>query len=57
LEIFSVSQDSHLGGNRRGGTSVYIRCCYSTGVKRRLCGGIPRHLKPRFTLGLYYIET
>jgi hypothetical protein len=23
LEIFSVSQDSHLGGNRRGGTSVY----------------------------------
>jgi hypothetical protein len=36
LEIFSVSQDSYLGGNRRGGTSVYIRCCYSKGVKRRL---------------------
>jgi hypothetical protein len=40
LEIFSVSQDSHLGENRRGGTSVFIRCCYSKGVKRRLW---PKH--------------
>jgi hypothetical protein len=27
LDIFSVSQGSHHGGNRRGGTSVYIRYC------------------------------
>jgi hypothetical protein len=40
LVIFSVSQDSHHGGNRRGGTSVYIRSCYSKGVKRRLW---PKH--------------
>jgi hypothetical protein len=39
------------GGNRRGGTSVYIRCCYRMGVmccplfyKSQKCGEGGKHL-------------